>query len=75
MFACNSVKKAFDEYYTRASAWSEIQEFKPRDKTIWEACMLNSLSSSPLYLQELGFEVQFNQNEDIFLEKKQMIEL
>ena len=64
------MKKVFDEYYTRSSAWSEIQHFIPRDKTIWESCMLNSVSNSPKYLQELGFDVQWNENEDIFLEDK-----
>jgi len=32
--------------------------------------MLNSVSNSPKYLQELGFDVQWNENEDIFLEDK-----
>jgi len=70
MFACNSVKKVFGEYHTRKSAWQDIQEFIPRNMTIWEACMYKSVSNSPKYLEELGFDVHWNQNEDIFTQKK-----
>ena len=70
MFASNPVKQVFDDYYTRKSAWSDIQEYIPRDKVIWEACMLNSTSSSPDYLTELGFEVEFSTSEDIFTQQK-----
>ena len=70
MFACNSVKTVFDEYYTRKSAWEDIQHFIPSEKVLWEAFMLNSLSSSPLYLQELGFNVEWSATEDIFTQQK-----
>ena len=70
MLACNPVKQVFDEYYTRKSAWENIQHFIPRDKILWESFMLNSVSSSPQYLQELGFEVQWSASEDFFLQDK-----
>ena len=47
MFQCNPVKTKHDEYYTRASAWSDIQEFIPHNEMIWESCMLNSESNRP----------------------------
>jgi len=70
ILACNPVKQVFDEYYTRASAWENIQHLIPSDKVLWEAFMLNSVSSSPQYLQELGFEVQWSASEDFFLHEK-----
>jgi len=70
MFQCNPVKTTHDDYFTRKKAWEDISQFIPREKTIWESCMLNSVSNSPIYLQELGFDVEWNVNEDIFLEPK-----
>jgi hypothetical protein len=70
VFACNSVKKVFDEYYTRKKAWEDIQGFIPSEKVLYEAFMLNSLSSSPLYLQELGFKVEWNTSHDFFQQEK-----
>jgi hypothetical protein len=37
--------------------WSRIAHLIPKDKVIWEACMLNSNSKSKQYLSELGFTV------------------
>jgi hypothetical protein len=70
MLACNSVKEVFDEYYTRASAWENIKHLIPRDKILWESFMLGSVSSSPQYLTELGFEVQWSASGDIFTQQK-----
>ena len=70
MFACNPKKQNFDEYYTRKKAWEDIQGFIPRDKILLESFMLNSLSSSPLYLQELGFQVDWNTSSDFFQQEK-----
>jgi len=69
MIACNPVKDVFDEYYTRKKSFEDIQHFIPR-KRKWEAFMLNSVSSSPLYLQELGFNVEWNTSQDFFLQNK-----
>jgi hypothetical protein len=70
MIACNPVKAVFDEYYTRKKAWEDIQDFIPSGKLLWEAFMLNSVSSSPLYLQELGFQVEWDTSSDFFKQEK-----
>jgi len=70
LFQSNPVKTTHDEYYTRKSAWSDIQDYIPRNQKIWEAFMLNSVSSSPKYLQELGFEVEWSASEDMFTQQK-----
>jgi len=70
MIACNPKKQIFDEYYTRKKAWEDIQHFIPSEKVMWEAFMLNSVSSSPLYLQELGFQVDWNTSSDFFSQEK-----
>jgi len=70
MLACNPVKQLFDEYYTRKQAWQDIKHFIPSDKVLWESFMLNSVSSSPQYLQELGFNVEWSASEDFFLQDK-----
>jgi len=70
MISCNPVKVVYDEYYTRASAWEDIQGFIPSEKVLWEAFKLNSVSSSPLYLQELGYTVEWSASEDFFKQEK-----
>jgi hypothetical protein len=70
LFQSNPTKQIHDQYYTRKSHWEDIQDFIPRDKIIWEGCMLNSLSKSPVYLQEMGFDVEWNVDEDIFTQQK-----
>ena len=61
----------YDEYYTPASAWKQINHIIPKDKIIWEACMLNcSLSSSPLFLEELGCkEVVWDIKQDVLIDQ------
>ena len=70
MIACNPVKDVFDEYYTRKKAWEDIQHFIPSEKVLYEAFMLNSLSNSPLYLQELGCTVEWDTSFDFFQQEK-----
>jgi hypothetical protein len=70
MIACNPVKAVYDEYYTRKKAWEDIQGFIPRDKLLLESFMLNYVSSSPLYLQELGYTVEWSPSEDFFKQEK-----
>jgi hypothetical protein len=56
-----------NDYYTPKSAWERINHLIPKDKVIWEACMLNSnLSKSPEYLTELKNKVIYNTEWDIF---------
>ena len=69
LFQCNPVKTNHDEYYTRKKAWEDIQDYIPRDKTIWEAFMLDGNSSSADHLTELGFSVEWGK-EDFFLQAK-----
>ena len=61
--------KIHDQYYTPKSAWEKINHLIPKDKVVWEACMLNShLSKSPQYLKELGNEVVYDTSWDILKE-------
>ncbi len=44
----------YDDYYTPYSAWYNIREQIPKDKRIWEACMLGAeLSQSDNYLRDI----------------------
>jgi hypothetical protein len=50
--------QVYDDYYTPKSAWERINTSIPKDKVIWEACMLGAeLSKSNQYLEELGCKV------------------
>tara|TARA_R110001592_G_C12918719_1_gene728314 strand:- start:2 stop:529 length:528 start_codon:yes stop_codon:yes gene_type:complete len=53
--------KVHNDYYTPEYAWSNIKHIIPKDKTIWESCMLNShKSKSPEYLENLGNKVVYD---------------
>ena len=61
--------KIHNDYYTPKCAWEKINKLIPKDKVVWEACMLNSnLSKSPQYLTELGNEVVYDTSWDILKE-------
>jgi hypothetical protein len=61
--------KIHDDYYTPKYAWEKINHLIPKDKVVWEACMLNSnLSSSPEYLIELGNKVVYDTSWNILKE-------
>jgi hypothetical protein len=45
----------YDDYMTPKYAWSNIKDYIPKDKIIWEAFYGNGKSGE--YLQELGFQV------------------
>ena len=61
--------KVHNDYYTPKSAWAMIDHLIPKDKIVWEACMLNStLSKSPQYLEELGNQVVYNTSWDVLSE-------
>lgn len=61
--------KIHDQYYTPKYAWEKINHLIPKDKVVWEACMLNShLSKSPEYLTELGNKVIYDTSWDILKE-------
>ena len=43
-----------DEYYTPKHAWTDIEQYIPKDKVIWEAFYGDG--SSGTFLREMGFE-------------------
>ena len=44
----------YDDYYTTEETWRLIGDIIPKDKTIWESCMLNaSKSNSPQILKNI----------------------
>ena len=45
----------YDDYMTPFTAWSDIKDFIPKDKVIWEAFYGNGTSGD--YLRQLGFNV------------------
>ena len=47
----------YDDYMTPAYVWEDIDEYIPKDKVIWECCMLNSKSNSMEYWKEMGYKV------------------
>jgi hypothetical protein len=53
-----------DEYYTPKYAWTDIAEFIPKNKVIWESFYCAD-SKSAQYLKEMGHEVIFK-NIDFF---------
>jgi len=62
LFQCSPVKNVHDEWYSKKSAWQDLQDYIPRDNKIWEAFMLDGLSPSAQYLTELGFNVDWDSN-------------
>ena len=44
-----------DDYYTPKWIFEKIAHLIPKDKTIWEMCLLGSNEQSKKYLKELGF--------------------
>ena len=67
-FKSNPIKSLHDNYFTRKSAWEDIQSYIPKDKLIWEA-FYNSQSNSPNHLKDLGFNV-ISGDYDFFQENK-----
>lgn len=53
---CPKFDKNKNDYYTKKEMWKNISHLIPKNKIIWEACMLNSKSKSIEYLKELGFK-------------------
>ena len=65
-----SIKQQFkndDEYNTSREMWESISQFIPKDKTIWEAFLLNNYTSKSMdYLTELGHDVVGSPEIDFF---------
>jgi hypothetical protein len=53
-----------NNYYTTKQMWLNISHLIPKDKIIWEACMLNSKSKSIEYFTEMGFNCTGDINMD-----------
>ena len=58
-----------DDFYTRKKTWEQIKDYIPKDKIIWEFCLLNSNEQSKRYLQELNFNVVGDRTIDFFNEE------
>lgn len=65
-----SLFKIFNNYYTPKSAWKKISHLIPNDVVIWESCMLNSISLSPVYIQELkpSCKVVYDKDVDMLID-------
>jgi len=60
-FKDSNVFKDQDQYYTPKDAWEVVSHLFPKDKIVWEACMLDALKSkSPDILAEFGCKVVFD---------------
>ena len=58
---CHNYRIVHNDYYTPEYAWNNIKHIIPKDKIVWEACMLNSeKSKSPEYLKKLCKEVVYD---------------
>ena len=62
---CSLFNSEKNDYYTQKDMWKNISHLIPKDKVIWEGCMLNSKSNSMEYLTELGYEVVGDKSWDI----------
>ena len=60
-----------DDYYTRKKTFEDIKDFIPKNKIIYEFCLLNSNEQSKKYLTELGFNVIGNRTIDFLKENKE----
>ena len=68
--------KKHDDYYTPEEAWNRINHLIPKDKVIWESCMLNSLlSSSPQYLTNMGCNVVFDTGMDMLVNQPENFDM
>jgi len=48
----------FDDYYTPEWVWEKIRPMVPKDKVIWEACMLNATHSHSMDIwKKWGYQV------------------
>ena len=56
----------YNDYYTPKSVWEKITHLVPKDKVIWEACMLNATNSKSIEIwKELGYTCVGNTDWDI----------
>ena len=56
----------YDDYYTPQWVWKKIEHLVPKNKIIWEACMLNADKSKSMDIwRDMGYEVVGNTDWDI----------
>ena len=60
-----------DDYYTKKETFKMIVELIPKNKILYEFCLLNSNEQSKKYLQELGYKVIGNRTIDFLKDNKQ----
>jgi len=65
-FKDNSKYNVYDSYYTPEWVWRKIQPLVPKDKVIWEACMLNAVNSKSIDIWKgFGYNVVGNTEWDM----------
>jgi len=56
----------YNDYYTPKSVWEKITHLVPKDKVIWEACMLNSTHSKSMDIWKgFGYQVKGDKTWDL----------
>ena len=53
-----------NDYYTKKEMWENISHLVPKDKKIYEMCLLNSKSKSLEYWREMGYDIIGNNTWD-----------
>ena len=53
-----------NDYYTKKEMWENIKHLVPKNKKIWEMCLLNSKSKSLEYWTEMGYDIIGNNTWD-----------
>jgi len=53
-----------NDYYTTKQMWENIKHLVPKDKKIYEMCLLNSKSKSLEYWQDMGYNIIGNDTWD-----------
>ena len=57
-FVDSPLFSVYDHYYTPSWVWEKLIHLIPKDKVIWEACMLNATNSKSMeILKEFGYKV------------------
>ena len=58
--------EVYDDYYTPEWVWKKIEPLVPKNKVIWEACMLNATNSKSMDIWKgLGYQVVGDTSWDI----------
>jgi len=64
-FQDSTTYKKDDDYYTPKNEWEKVAHLVPKERIIWECCMLNAHNSNSMKnWEELGYEVVGNTSWD-----------